>query len=101
MPITLTSPYAPGGSYVEAHITSFSLDPIGREVKLSVIYGNTVNGVVVPSDDNARSFTISGPAYDTLIAIQAAGNITIYDAAAKELYQWLKDNHLEYDGNIT
>lgn len=100
MPIVLTSAHTPGGLYTDAHIINFALDAAGKEIKLTVIYANTLNGVLVPASENPRTFIITGAAYDTLVAKMAAENITIYDAAAIELYQWLVDNG-HYPGTIS
>jgi len=109
--ILLTTPFNPGdldtGTYERVRIISFNLDSVGKRLSLTCQYGNYVNEVWVAGIAPQQHFYIfnlpdgydgegelipANPAYDDMIAQFPAEGETIYQGAARELYQWLLDN---------
>jgi hypothetical protein len=96
MPIQLTTAFNPGDldtvTYTQVKITKVYLSLDSKSFEIRCQYGNTVETAWVKGVVDDRNFNISGTDYDTLIAATPEAEETTYDAAARELYQWLLDN---------
>jgi len=116
MPITLTTPKdtgdldsnAPSSQYAELKIIRQDIDIKNKCISLTYEYGNTISGDWVPGierpitieitnipetyDDNGNGNNDADNQYNTLVTkLPANTTESIYDHAAKELYQYLID----------
>jgi hypothetical protein len=114
MPITLTTPIQtgaldPNGPYAEVKISQFLLDTVDKCIWITCQYGNTDEGVWIPSIKAGlvvdRSYCIRDEGEDTdytdmVTAESAAAEEVYYDKVKTILYQWLLDKG-HYVGTIT
>lgn len=120
MPILLTSSIQTGdldtsGPYLHVKITDLILDTINKKITVTCFHGNDSGGIWtqgikardrfaiknIPAvlDEDGVEITPADPQYDTIIAIMPGAGETIYQAASKQLYQWLLDKG-HYVGTI-
>jgi len=104
MPVLLTQPYNPGdadpeASYLYAKINGFNIDLHGKTITVRIEYGNVVGGVWVRGPASIekqvliqnQSADAGGPTtdYDDMISELPEESETIYNGAARVLYEYL------------
>lgn len=95
MPIQLTTVFAVGDfdtdDYQHVRVVSFTLHSVQNFIEVECQYGNTVNGVWVGGTKAPEVHKIEGADYAAMVAKLPQGGETIYQAAGREIYQWLID----------
>ena len=100
MSILLNTPLNPGdldpgvvSGYQEVKILSFKLDTERNRIELNCAYGNTVSGIFKRGIAQDNFYVITNSGYQELIASGTPEEgETIYEAAGRELYEWLLSN---------
>ena len=107
MPISLTTPWNPGNfdpgkTYVRAKITHFVVSTESEVIRVTVDFGDVVNGEWVSgaAPDKEKSIVIRGADYTAVVADTPQEGETTYDAIKRALYTYLTDNVAELAGII-
>ena len=95
MPLLLTTPLNPGdldeaGPYTHLKIDWFAMLVPQNMIELVVSYG-TMDGSTYTKGaaSPAKKYEVMGADYVTMVQKLPQGGETIYNAAARELYEWL------------
>lgn len=104
MPIQLTTPYATGDfdetDYAEVRVVSFTLNSVDNFIEVECQHGNTVSGAWEGGLKAPEIYRIEGADYAAMVAEMPGGGETIYQAAGREIYEWLIANVPAYAGTI-
>lgn len=93
--ITLTTAFNPGDldttTYSKVRITRYIMNTVENWISLTVEYGNYTNSQWTKGVAPEKNFTIQGSDFATLVVKAPQNGETIYEAAARELYNYLID----------
>lgn len=104
MPIQLTTPFAVGdfdsADYAQVRVVSFTLHSVKNHIEVEVQHGNTVDSAWVGGRKAPAVHLIEGADYLAMVTEMPGGGETIYQAASREIYEWLIANVPAYAGTI-
>ena len=107
MPILLTTPFNPGAfdaghTYPRAKIITFFHDTEKEVMRVGIDFGYEVNGTWESgaAENKVKTYTISGEAYDDMVAEDPDPGESVYDAVKRLLYEYLIEEVPELDGTI-